>query len=312
VNTKTAVTFPLRIRKPRWVQSGMQLTVNGKEQNLTPGADGYITINRKWNAGDKVVFALPKTIYSEAMPDNPGRIAFFYGPTILAGVLGDKEPDPVTGIPVLVTADKNAADWIKKDDNQMVFHTSKVGQPNDLTLVPFNAVQKEYYSVYWDIFSPEGWATQQEKYAADKKKQQQIEASTVDMLRVGEMQPERDHNFTGDKTNTGEEHNRKWRMAEEGGYLSFTMKTDSAAVNSLLCTYWGMDNRYRKFDILVDGVKVATEDLNKYKESKFYELVYPIPVELTKGKKQVTITMKGGPHNSAGPVYGTIRMMREL
>jgi hypothetical protein len=84
------------------------------------------------------------------------------------------------------------------------------------------------------------------------------------------------------------------------------------AVNSLLCTYWGMDNRYRKFDILVDGVKVATEDLNKYKESKFYELVYPIPVELTKGKKQVTITMKGGPHNSAGPVYGTIRMMREL
>jgi len=29
------------------------------------------------------------------------------------------------------------------------------------------------------------------------------------MLRVGEMQPERDHNFTGDKTNTGEDHNRK-------------------------------------------------------------------------------------------------------
>jgi len=308
VNIKSATTFPLRIRKPRWVQSGMLLTVNGKEQPLTPGADGYISINRKWNNGDKVTFTLPKSIYSEAMPDNPGRIAFFYGPTILAGVVGDKEPE---GIPVLVSADKNAANWIKKDDNQMVFHTRQVGQPNDITLIPFNAVQKEYYSVYWDAFSPEGWASQQEKYAADKKRQQQIEASTVDMLRVGEMQPERDHNFTGDKTNTGEEHNRKWRIAEEDGYLSFTMKTDPAAINSLLCTYWGTDNRYRKFDILVDGVKVATEDLNKYKESKFYELVYTIPAELTKGKKQVTITMKGTPHNSAGPVYGTIRMMKE-
>jgi DUF1680 family protein len=344
INIKTTTSFPLRIRKPRWVQSGMLLTVNGKAQPLTTAADGYITINRKWNDGDKVDFMLPKSVYAEAMPDNPGRVAFFYGPTLLAGVLGDKEPDPVTGIPVLVTADKNAANWIKQDavlkqevvlkqnavltqeallkqdetvkqdlslDTRLVFHTTNVGQPNDLTLIPFNAVQKEYYSVYWDNFTPDGWATQQEKYAADKKRQQQIEASTVDMLRVGEMQPERDHNFTGDKTNTGEDHLRKWRVAEEGGYLSFTMKTDPAAINSLLCTYWGMDNRYRKFDILVDGVKVATEDLNKYKESRFYELVYQLPAALTKGKKQVTITMKGGQHNSAGPVYGTIRMMKE-
>ncbi|SFD56447.1 hypothetical protein SAMN05518672_102436 [Chitinophaga sp. CF118] len=72
-----------------------------------------------------------------------------------------------------------------------------------------------------------------------------------------------------------------------------------------------MDNRYRKFDILVDGVKVATEDLDKYKESRFYEIVYHIPAEQTKGKQQVTIVMKGGPHNSAGPVFGAIRMMKE-
>jgi DUF1680 family protein len=309
VNTKTATAFPLKIRKPHWVEKGMQLTVNGKPQAVTTTADGYITINRTWKNGDQVALSLPMGIYSEAMPDNPGRIALFYGPTVLAGVLGDKEPDPVTGIPVLVSADKNPASWVK-EDAPLVFRTSQVGQPQDLKLIPFNAVQKEYYTVYMDAFSPEGWAAQQEKYAAAKRKQQQIEASTVDMLRLGEMQPERDHNFTGDKTNTGEEHGRKWRMAEEDGTLSFTMKTDPAAVNSLLCTYWGMDNRYRKFDILIDGVKVATEDLNKYKESKFYEIVYVIPAELTKGKQQVTVIMKGQPHNSAGPVYGPIRMMK--
>jgi uncharacterized protein len=86
---------------------------------------------------------------------------------------------------------------------------------------------------------------------------------------------------------------------------------DGTKNNALLCNYWGMDNRYRKFDILIDGEKVATEDLNKYKASKFYEIVYNIPAKLTEGKQQVTVTMKAGPHNSAGPVYGTIRMMRE-
>jgi uncharacterized protein len=310
ITVKGTGQFPLRIRKPAWVKREMQLTVNGAAVKQVIEKDGYLVINRTWKDSDQVAFTLPMDLYSEPMPDNPGRVAFFYGPTILAGVLGDKEPDPVTGIPVLVSTATSPDQFIKAD-KPLVFHTSQVGQPNDVQMVPFNTVQKEYYSVYWDTFTPESWAVQQEKYAAARRRQQQIEASTVDMLRVGEMQPERDHNFTGEKTNTGEEHGQKWRIADEEGYLSFTMKTDPVAVNSLLCTYWGMDNRYRKFDILIEGVKVATEDLNKYKESKFYEIVYPIPAGLTKGKQQVTVIMKGGPHNSAGPVYGTIRMMKE-
>jgi len=88
------------------------------------------------------------------------------------------------------------------------------------------------------------------------------------------------------------------------------MKTDPEKSNSLLCTYWGMDNRGRTFDILVNNSKVATEDLNKYKDSKFYDIVYPIPSGLTKGKDKVTITFQPALHNMVGPVYGEVRMMR--
>jgi hypothetical protein len=291
----------------------MQIMVNGEIQaDITPGTDGYITLNRTWNDGDKVTFSLPMKIYPEAMPDNPSRIALFYGPVILAAVLGDKEPDPVTGMPVMVTTSNDPATWVKQDAQQsLVFHTSQTGQPKDITLVPFNTVQKEYYSVYLDAFTPQAWAVQQEKYAGEKKRQQQIEARTVDMLRVGEMQPERDHQFISENAVTGDEHGRKWRMTEEGGTMAFTMKVDANSNNSLLCTYWGMDNRYRKFDILVDGEKIASEDLNRYKASKFYEIIYNIPVNLTKGKQQVTIIMKAGPQHTAGPVYGPIRVTRE-
>lgn len=313
INTKKTTRFPLRIRKPYWVQPGMKVLVNGVAvSNITPGADGYITLDRSWKNGDKVTLSLPMKIWKESMPDNPDRIALFYGPVVLAGVLGNTEPDPVTGIPVLVTDQQDPASWVQADVQQpLVFHTKNTGRPQELKLVPFNTVRKEYYSVYWDAFTPQTWAVQEEKYAAEKKRQQQIEASTVDILRVGEMQPERDHHFASENAVTGEDHGRKWRMAEDGGAMSFTMKVDGAASNALLCNYWGMDNRYRKFDILVDGVKVATEDLNQYKASKFYEIVYKIPVNLTQGKQQVIITMKAGPQNSAGPVYGTIRMMRE-
>lgn len=314
ISTKKATAFPLRLRKPRWVKEGMKLTVNGKVQPTATDEEGYITLKRTWNNGDKVELVLPMDLYTEAMPDNPNRIALFYGPVVLAGQLGDKEPDPIKGIPVLVTADKDPNKWVRSGDAQsLVFRTSNVGQPADITLAPFNTIKNEYYSVYWDAFTPDEWKVEQARYEAEKRKRQEMEERTVDALRIAEMQPERDHELTtSEKTATGEEHNQKWRAAFDGGFLSFTMKVSPDKANSLLCTYWGMDNRYREFEVLVDGVKIATEDLNRYKESKFYEIVYPVPAELTKGKEKVTVKLQAKDNkNNVGPVYGTVRMMRE-
>jgi hypothetical protein len=93
-------------------------------------------------------------------------------------------------------------------------------------------------------------------------------------------------------------------MAEDSGYFSFTMKVDPSANNTLVCTYWGMDNRGRIFDIYVNDIKIATEDLNKYKASKMYEIAYPISQELTKYKLTAKIKFVPKAHNSAGPLYG--------
>jgi DUF1680 family protein len=311
IQTTKPASFPIRIRHPKWNKQQVVVTVNGKPiQNVTD-ANGYFTISRNWKNNDKIELTLQPELYTEAMPDNPNRLTVLYGPLVLAGVFGNKEPDPVTGIPVFVTTESNADKWMQADPSKpLVFRTSNTGQPQDVTLMPFNQVQHEYYTVYWDLFTPQGWVEQQKVYEEEKRKRADIEERTVDLLRVGEMQPERDHEFTGDRTRTGEGHNRKWRAAGNGGYFSFTMKVDPEKNNSLLCTYWGMDNRGRVFDILVNDVKVATEDLNKYKLSKFYDIIYPVPAELTKGKEKVTVTFKPAPNNSVGPVYGEIRMMR--
>lgn len=306
------VLFPLRIRNPYWSKERILVLVNGKEQlNVQTDANGYFTLTRTWKTGDIIAFKPALHLYTRSMPDNPNRVAVFYGPLVLAGVFGNKEPDPVTGIPVLVSTETNPAKWLKADNSRpLVFHSVNTGQPQEVTLMPFNQVEKEFYSVYWDLFTPQGWAEQQKVYEAERKRRHEIESKTVDLLRLGEMQPERDHDFTGDKIITGEEHTKKYRIAHSGGYFSFTLKVDPGKTNNLLCMYWGMDNRGRTFDILVNDVKVATEDLNKYKASKFYEIVYAIPADLTKGKDKVTITFRPAVNNMAGPVYGEVRMMK--
>jgi len=313
VSMKTASSsFVMRIRKPLWAGKNLRLTINGKlQQDVRVGADGYILISRKWKNGDRVGIQLPESFYTEAMPDNPGRVALFYGPVLLAGTFGNAEPDPAKGVPVLVTRDADPNQWIRQESNDLVFRTRGTGQPGDVRLIPFNRTRDEYYSVYWDLFTPASWAVQQDKYREDERKRKDLEDRTIDRLRLGEMQPERDHSFTGENMHTGEDHGQKWRSAERGGSFTFVMKVDAAADNALVCSYWGADNRGRIFEIQVDGVTIAKQDINSFKESRYYELKYPLPEDVVKGKQTVTVKIVAkSAGNGVGPIYGTIRMVR--
>ena len=309
----SGVRFVMRVRRPYWAGRNVRVLVNGiVQRKVVMGGDGYLAIRRAWKKGDRVVVELPEDLHSEGMPDNPSRVALFYGPVLLAGELGAREPDPVSGIPVLVSSSADPNRWMRRmPGDTLVFRTVGAGQPGDITLIPFNRTENEYYSVYWDLFTPQGWAVQQEKYQAERVRAQELEDRTVDRLRLGEMQPERDHAFAGEHLQGGEAHGRQWRSAEDGGYFAFVMKVDSTAANVLICDYWGDDHRGRVFDIQVDGKTIATQRLGSFKQSKFYEVSYPVPAELVRGKGSVTVKLVArSAQNGVGPVSGVIRMVR--
>jgi hypothetical protein len=71
-----------------------------------------------------------------------------------------------------------------------------------------------------------------------------------------------------------------------------------------------MDNRGRRFDVLVDDKKIASVDVNLYKLSQFYDISYEIPKELTKDKKSVTVKLQALAKNQVGPIYG-VRIIKE-
>lgn len=319
IDANKPVRFVMRIRRPSWVWGEMKIIVNGTPQTLHVGKDGYAILNRSWKNKDKIEVVMPMRIHKESMPENPERIALFYGPELLSGDFGNQEPNPVNGVPVFVTGDTASHDWIKRtsDTDTLIFHPVNVSrfvgsnETPDVVLIPFNQTGDQYYTVYWDEFTPAQWVLKQKQYEDEKKKEEEIRQRTVDVLRLGEMQPERDHVFNGEKIYTGNSHTKSWRAAGHGGKFSFEMKVDSLNMNQLICTYWGMDNRGRIFDISVDGVKVARVDLNEFKESRFYDITYDIPDSMTKGKEKVNLTFQAiDDNNSVGPVYG-VRMVRK-
>ncbi|MEA3367757.1 MAG: DUF6805 domain-containing protein, partial [Planctomycetota bacterium] len=175
---------------------------------------------------------------------------------------------------------------------------------------PFYGFYDRRYAVYWDLFTPEAWQKRKADLEAERRRGQRLAQRTLDVLRIGEMQPERDHHLTGERTAAGTFSGRKWRHATDGGHFAFTMKADPDGPVDLLCTWWGGDAGGRAFDILVDGQKIATQKLQRNKPGKFFGVAYPIPEELTRGKKQVTVKLQAHPGKTAGGLFGARTLRR--
>ena len=107
-----------------------------------------------------------------------------------------------------------------------------------------------------------------------------------------------------ENSHTGTLNGTRWRDATEGGYFAFNLKTVPAADNALVVTYWGSDAGNRRFDISIDGVHLAEQTLENDQPGQFFEVTYPIPADLTRGKSQVTIRFQAKPGAIAGGVFG--------
>lgn len=300
----------LRIRRPYWAGHQEHIKINGHEFKTIEDEYGYWKIGGNWKRGDKIEIRFDMNLYTEAMPDNPNRIAFKYGPLVLAGLLGKEKPDPVIGVPVLLTGNRNISDWIQTSSNSLQFQMKGVGKPFDVKLIPFYQTYDQYYSVYWDYFTPADWEKLQADYEAEKKRIQLIEARTIDNFRIGEMQPERDHHLkASERSYVSDAMDRLGREARRDHYFEFDMKVDASLKSSLLLTYIG-DDKDRKFDILVDGVKIATEEWKGGKTGKFYDVEYKIPTELISNKTKITVRIEANYGKTAGRVFA-VRIIKD-
>ncbi len=299
-----AANFPIHIRYPYWATNWLTVTVNEKRVIIKKDPGSYYTIERIWKPGNKINIAMQMAIHSEAMPDNKNRIALLYGPVVLSGELGKEKPEQ-QNIPVFASDNIPVSELVKPVSNSdaLLFKTSATNDGETVSLIPFYEMHYQHYIVFWDKFTTEGWNEKKKEYEAELKRQEEIKARTIDMIRIGEMQPERDHNIKGEKTNTGEAFGRKWRDASDGGWFSFTLDTKGNSDLQLVCTYWGNDYGNREFEILVDDVKIASQKLESEKPNQFFDVYYGIPEKLLQDKKSITIKFQAMPGKMAGGLF---------
>ncbi len=316
LTSERPVRLALKVRYPSWAQSGMTLTINGKRESVDAKPGSYVTVEREWKNGDTVQVRLPMSLRMEAMPDDPKMIALLYGPIVLAGDLGKEGLDesrrygpsaPQIGrvkpieVPAFVRDGQEVLGKVKPVyGTPLNFRTSGIGQPQDVLLVPFYKVFEPRYSVYWKVYSPVEWEKRKTDLAAAEARRKEIERLTVDAVRGGEPQSERDHGFLGEGTSEGFFEGRRWRAADKG-WFSYELKVVPDKQVTLVCTYRGSEGRRRIFDVLVDGEKVATQALEIH-PTELFDFEYPLPENLTRGKQRITVKFQAHPDATAGNV----------
>ncbi len=318
---KAAKQFTLALRRPSWAGDGFTVKVNGQPVKQLAQAGAYVELKRKWKTGDTVALTLPKKLRLEPLPDNPRVTAIMLGPIVLAGDLGPERgrgrgqggaaPQPIS-IPSLVTTERPLSEWIKAvTDKPGNFKTSGVGREQDVELVPFYRLHRRTYSVYFDLFTPAEWDKKAVELLAVRERQRKLEAATVGFVQPGEMQPERDFNQQGEETTPVRNAGRAGRSAKK--WFSFDLPVDAAHPLKLIATYHGEERANRSLEILVDGVRVGEQKIERHRPGSptktFFDVEYAVPAELVKGKQKVTVRFQATGGNETAGVFG-VRMVR--
>ena len=114
---------------------------------------------------------------------------------------------------------------------------------------------------------------------------------------------ERAHDLSAEQSETGRVANHGWRDAAPNGIFSYVLALPTTPKPVLVCTYWGGD-RDRTFDVVVNGVVVATQKLEGRQPGKTFEVAYPLPPESLTGQQNLTVRFQGTGQGRVGGLLG--------
>jgi hypothetical protein len=310
--------FTLALRRPAWATDGFTVKVNGKAISNLSQPDTYVELKRVWKTGDTVSLVLPKTLRLEALPDNKNIAALMWGPLVLAGDLGpERRGAPVDPVPSFVAADHPLTDWLRpvagKPDT---FRSEGVGrtpggEAKETEFVPFYRLHRRTYSLYWDLYTQDGWNKKLELVAAEQQRQRKLEAATVGFAQPGDAQKEKDFNQQGEQTTTDRVQGRTGRRGKK--WFSYDLPLEQNKPLALLLTYFSDERGKRTFEVLIDGQRMGEQTIDRSPPGSaaghFFDVEYKLPMEVLKDKKTVTVRFQATNGNEIAGVYG-VRLIR--
>lgn len=303
---ETEQVFGLYIRHPQWLEEGkLHVEVNGEAINTTSSPGSYFKIHRTWRNGDEININMPMHTYGEYLPDGSPYMALLHGPIVLAAAIGTDHTDglvsddsrmgqvaagllyPRSAMPMLVIEDDTWTQKLERIPGQpLAFHVSDLAYPadefNNLTLIPFYNLHDQRYMIYWQIGTLEEVRTMREELAEKEESIMDLERQTIARVTPGQQQPESEHNFSGEKTESGVLLNRHWRQAE--GWFTYDMSDPQKEARVLRLIYYAGDTGWH-FHIYVNGHHLAEVRLDEPESDRFIERSFALPVWVIEGRE---------------------------
>lgn len=234
---KKSKTFSVNIRYPKWAKN-LQILVNGKSEPFTATPSHYINLKRNWKNGDKIVVQFTMETKLEYLPDGSNWAAFVRGPIVLAAKTSTKDLTglyaddgrmghetkgklyPINEAYALVDDSKKYVSKLQALDN-MNF------KMDSLILQPFYQIHDARYQMYFQTFTYEEYINQKENQKQQEAALLAVEAITVDKINCGEQQPEVDHQYKGEQSNSGYDDEKFWRSTRS--YISYQLVNKNKA-----------------------------------------------------------------------------------
>ena len=270
--------FSLNIRYPKWAES-IRILVNGKEQSFKSGPSQYINLKRNWKDGDKITVQFTMKTKLEYLPDGSNWAAFVRGPIVLAaktstedlkGLFADDSRMghetrgklyPINDAYALVDDTKNFVSKLEPVDN-MNFRM------DSLLLEPFYKIHDARYQMYFQTFTKKEYESQKESQKQQELALLAIEAKTVDKINCGEQQPEVDHQYKGEQSNSGYDDEKFWRNTRS--YISYQLQNKNKAGKYIEIS--ALDTiKAEDFEILINGNKAKINSV----ENKIIKIQIP-------------------------------------
>ncbi|CEJ68969.1 Non-reducing end beta-L-arabinofuranosidase [Chryseobacterium oranimense G311] len=301
--------FDLKLRCPEWTTpSEVKILINGKQEKVQRGSDGYFTLTKKWKKGDVVKMTLPMHLSAEQLPDHSNYYAFKYGPVVLAakygtenqqGLLADDSRGghiaygpqiPLNEIPVILGNPSEVVSHVTPLNNKPLnfavtglYPSEKFGK--GLDLVPFYSIQAERYILYWPQADKNGIESMLKQRAKEEAETRKLDMITADKIQLGEQQPESDHFIESKDSGTGYMEDRHFRDAK--GWFSYQMKNNGKNASYLYLLYFDA-NPNRTLNIEINGKKIMAQNLEGKSGALPQYLVIPIP-DSEKNKENLTV-----------------------
>jgi len=332
ITVNSSKKFALNIRYPQWVGAGeLQVRVNKKLIKFDAKPGEYVNLNRLWRKGDKIEILLPMKTQLEQMPDQSNYFALLYGPIVLAaktnpfageklnyladdsrmGHIAHGQVCPLEASPIFVSNTTEFMDSIKPVPGKtLTFTASDVlkGKDSDkIEFIPFFRLHDSRYVIYWPYSTPDNLVKLQEATAKREVEKLALDAITVDQVAPGEQQPESDHFFKAEATDTGITKGMRWRHTTK--WMSYELTDKKLDAKTLRLSFSKADAG-RQFDLLINGKLIEKIILASDSNEEIYTRDFTIPEAIVKNSKGKLIVKFVARSNSiAGGFYG-LRLLR--